>query len=126
MTTDPERLAVLETAHAAHMKSDDERYNRIDTSLVQIVTQISDIGRKLDASISRAHDRIEEEAGKARHNLNNALQEVQIDGRSVNEEIKRIDDKVNDQKVWILTTAISALLAILAAGWQWINSRPPA
>lgn len=80
MTTEAaERLASLETSHAAHIKSDDERYIRIENTTAQILSGQTEIGRKLDAAIARVHDRIDDVEGKSRHAINNAAQVAHIE-----------------------------------------------
>lgn len=127
-----ERVVALETEMRGHARSDDERYGRIENTTNQILTRIGEIGLKLDAGLTRVHDRVDEEAGKARHNLNNALQIITAEAAKARnaddvlaEKIVETDAKIGDQKVWILTNAVGVLLTALGAAWALLSSGKP-
>ena len=71
------RQAVLEAQYNAHVKSDDERYGRIDANMERIATAVASFGDRLEKGFTRVHERIDEEAGKVRNNINNQAQITQ-------------------------------------------------
>lgn len=52
--------AALKASYDAHVKSDDERYGRIETQFTQIMGVLNGIPGKLDSAMNRAHERIDD------------------------------------------------------------------
>lgn len=95
------KVAVIAADLLSHVKSDDERYNRIDTHMANIARDVALFGDRLEKGFTRVHERIDEEAGKGRHNLANQMQTAYGDLR---EETKRATNAEGE-----LETSVTAL-----------------
>lgn len=121
-----ERIGVLEAQMAAHFKADEVGFSRINTDTTEIKATLREMSSDLKSAVERIHGRIDDEASKARHALNNVSQATTNDAarieRTARAEVKLAmdfaqdaHDKIADQKNWILTGLVALALAII--GW---------
>ena len=97
-------LAQVATARIdAHEHTCGERYQRIQADTSEIKATLVDIGRKLEASTQRVHDRVDGVAAEGRANANLALVAAQ-----------NAADGVKDAKIWALTGMGGGALGIAA------------
>ena len=107
------RVAVLEADHRSHKLSDDERYGRIDTTMTQIMDKLTDIGRKLDAGLTRAHERIDEEAAETRHRVNGAVMAVDAKLATADKRASAADERLSTLQIKCLTAGIGLLVMVV-------------
>ena len=108
------RIAVLEADQRSHTKSDDERYGRIDASLNHITDMITDIGRKLDDGLKRAHELRELDIAKVRHDIANAAQVTDIKVAKVAERAEEVSGTVTELNSATQAKLIALLVAVVA------------
>ena len=123
MTTDGERMSVMETEIKAHFKSDDERYARIDNGLNKIDNTISNF-IKMDQSLQRVYTVMDERTNTLQDDLSNVESIARAEAKAsiafaqdAHDKIAAIDQKqeskISGLKIWILTNAVVASAGIL-------------
>lgn len=135
MTELPEaRLVRVETKQEAHEKSDDERYGRIDANLEKIALSVQSFGDRLDKGFTRVHERVDEEASKARHSLANeigkvngaitqAKQEAAAATAELEGDVRELERKggsyVQQALIFALGIALSSIAYLIVYGPPW-------
>lgn len=104
-------VAIMRVELTAHLAADKEALTEIRGSMARQEAMMSRFIDKQEASIARVHDRISEAEGAAR------------DGDKIlAEAIALADAKISESKVWVLSSIVAGLLAILSAGWEFVTS----
>lgn len=88
-----ERVGVLEAEMRGHFKADEVGFARINADTSEIKLTLREMCTDLKSAVERIHGRIDDEAGKARHNLSNAVQAIQGDIGAV-EKTSRMETKL--------------------------------
>lgn len=89
----------------AHESICTERYNRIQADTTDIKETLRDIGRKLEGSIQRVHDRLDAEVASARTAREGISAEARSNSNLALTAAQKASDDVKDSKIWILSTA---------------------
>lgn len=97
-------VAVIRATLEGHLENDKAVQAEIRGTMARIENLLTASIDKQERAVARIHERIDGEATVARDGL------------------KKVDDKVNDQKVWLLTNAIAAMGAVGTAAWAWITT----
>lgn len=88
------RVAILETDFKNHLRSDEERYGRIEKDVAHILTVASDIKQTLTHSTQRIHERIDTEVMVVRHDTSGML------------------ERLHELKLWLLSGSALMLLGV--------------
>lgn len=88
----------------AHEKICTERYQRIAGDTAEIKAAIQALSMDVKSAVQRIHERIDDEARRAREEARNAL----LDAENAHKNIAGL-------KVWVLSSAATVLLGII--GW---------
>ena len=114
-----ERIGVMEARMNAHFDADELGFARLTGDTTEIKAMITGLARDVKEATQRLHERLDEEASKARHALNNATMAAQIEIKSVASEARsntnlalaaaqKASDDVKENKIWTLSTAVGA------------------
>ena len=93
-----------------HEKSDDERYNQIRDNGSLTLKIMTDLSDKLQKGFERVHERVDDEASKARHNLNNVDAMIQT---RINMMEKDISSSIANQEKNVSTIQITGLVFLV-------------
>jgi hypothetical protein len=118
------RISVMESEVRAHMKSDDERYSRIDSGINKIELALTTFIDKMDRSIERVHSVIDERVGGLSQDIANvesiARAEAKISmalAQDAHDKIAGVkadvDSTGSSLKIWVLGATVAALLSLL-------------
>lgn len=117
-------MALLRNDIANHTKSDDERYQRIDTGLNKIDNTITAFIAKMDQSIQRVYTVMDERTNTLQDDITNVESIARAEAKlslglaqdahdKIAEVEKSAGDKIADVRMWVMMNVIVAAVGII-------------
>lgn len=115
-------IAVMKTMMDGHIKQDDERFARIDRGITKIEDMLIAQLAKLDDQAKRIHTRIDHAEETAREDTQSAITIARGESKVAISLATDANQAVLGIKIWVLTGAVSGLLALLAAAVTFVKA----
>lgn len=126
ITSDQAILAGVAAKLDMHLMQDSKTFDRIEGALVRIADGQSAMNEKLDRTVARIHDRIEEETGKAIKEARDGSaiataaaeqigKEARADVEDLQKQVIGAHSRISKQTIKFYGLAVVAIVAVL--GW---------
>ena len=108
-------LAGVSAKLGMHLDQDSKMFDRIEGALTRIAEGQSAMNEKLDRSIARVHDRVEEEGAKAINVAMTIGKDLDKTAEDLQKQITGAHTRISKQQIKLYSIAVVAVIGIL--GW---------